>query len=716
MSHALGKLDISTPIYCAESMVTYHVVRKPTVFEGLILKLSREHRDQLGAHSLNQIAETLKIEDVFLEQALDSLFDNDMLEERLKLSHRVSDILLTRSGENLYRKNEMPSTRKNAPVHLYYDPLSERLLEKDKYWREGEDESFDRISEEVLSVSVDHIRAISETYINNGTEKTLSWKQSNINISDIHTEIKGVLWRSIPVNITIDKNGNLLHECLGKSDAAQNFDEWLKKASPEILWDSFLSNYFNKGPQYHESLQNFDWQKIVKVALPADKIDISRSKLQVRSIDIEASNVPMAKYSLVLSNKASAIHLDDKTQTLTVPCECQMNVRGLNALYLDENNNSTLLYRGQYTIYYAKQPRIVSLQLQIQDEDLWGAIRQKVMTNIDAETNIAKKLDALAFSSIFLTIEEVLQCMPIVNVNTMRNFRITLEGYIGKTAISKQWVDKIDLLETVQDINISKQILPQFTVEKNNLSDKLQGELIDLSLEGRFYGTALDQALKALEQVNKELKSCFNFDDFKTMKAAKKTIDNKKLSVKVMNVVNQWLAVFEDIATKFADVLHCCNKAQTQRDNLMLWQQLVETSFAPKRADGKQVAVLDTSYLMNHNDHVNTIAQTRHIIIPHIVLNELDGLKGGNNDEQTEKIKKARAAISLLHSNTLEYSVEQCEEKLLHWVNQKDQDFTNDEKILTVALHHRLNNAVLYSADKGLCVLAKSAGILFEEK
>lgn len=716
MSYVLGKLDVSTPIYCAKSMVTYQVVRKPTVFEGLILKLSQEHQDQLGPYSLSQIAETLKIEDVFLEQALDSLFDNDMLEEHLKLSHHVGDIVLTQLGSNLYRKNEMPSTGRNALVHLYYDPLSEHLLEKDKYWREGEDASSDRIPEEVLSVSVDQIRAVSEAYIDNATEKTLSWKRSNINISEINTEIGGVLWRSMPVNITIDKNGNLLHECLGKSDAAQNFDEWLKKASPEILWDSFLSNYFNKGPQYHDSLPNFDWQKIVKVVLPADKIDMSKSKLQVRPSNIETCNVPMAKYSLVLSDKASTIHLDDKTQTLTVPCEYQMNVSGLSALYLNENNDSTLLYRGQYTIHYAKQPRIVSLQLQIRDEDNWGAIRQEVITNIDEETNITRKLDALAFSSIFLTREEVLKCMPIVNINTMQNFRITLERYIGKTTISKQWVDKIDLLETVQDINIWKKIFPQVAVEKNNLSDELQGELIDFSLESRFYGTTLDQALKALEQVNKELKSCFNFDDFKTMKEAKKTIDNKRLSVKVINIVNHWLEVFEDIAMKFADVLHCCNKTQTQRDNLMLWRQLVESSFAPKKEDGTKVAVLDTSYLMECLDHVSTIAQTRHIIIPQIVINELDGLKKGNNDEQTEQVKKARAAITLLQSNALQYSVEQAEEKLLHWVNQKGQNHSNDEKILTVALHHRLNSAMLYSADKNLCVLAKSAGILFKAK
>ena len=56
MRYVLGKLDVSTPIYCAKSMVTYQVVRKPTVFEGLILKLSQEHQDQLGPYSLSQIA------------------------------------------------------------------------------------------------------------------------------------------------------------------------------------------------------------------------------------------------------------------------------------------------------------------------------------------------------------------------------------------------------------------------------------------------------------------------------------------------------------------------------------------------------------------------------------------------------------------------------------------------------------------------------------
>lgn len=68
-------------------------------------------------------------------------------------------------------------------------------------------------------------------------------------------------------------------------------------------------------------------------------------------------------------------------------------------------------------------------------------------------------------------------------------------------------------------------------------------------------------------------------------------------------------------------------KLVEQRKNLQLWQQLVEQNFAPKRSDHQKVAVFDTSYLMQHSDKLTEVAKHQFIIIPQIVLHELDGLK-----------------------------------------------------------------------------------------
>jgi predicted ribonuclease YlaK len=176
--------------------------------------------------------------------------------------------------------------------------------------------------------------------------------------------------------------------------------------------------------------------------------------------------------------------------------------------------------------------------------------------------------------------------------------------------------------------------------------------------------------------------------------------------------VNEWLRAYNAVNNQTPQLMVNTKKLTEQRENLLVWQQLVEQHFAPKRIDGKQVAVFDTSYLMKHSDKLTEISQRQFIIIPQIVLHELDGLKGGNDDEQTERIKQARYAIRIIHSLS-EINFESSHTELWHFINdsKNKRDLNGDQQILSVALYHQLNAATLYSLDINLCNLAKLVSI-----
>jgi DNA-binding MarR family transcriptional regulator len=132
----LSQCDVFLPVYQVESIVSYQAIRKPTVFEKLILSLCVEHQKELSQYNLIQICKVLKIEQAFLKKSLDNLVDNDMLERN---SQDLSDIYinilrLTNLGRDLYRRNEMPSNSKNVSIPFFYNPLLEKLVEKKNSW------------------------------------------------------------------------------------------------------------------------------------------------------------------------------------------------------------------------------------------------------------------------------------------------------------------------------------------------------------------------------------------------------------------------------------------------------------------------------------------------------------------------------------------------------------------------------------------------------
>ena len=109
------------------------------------------------------------------------------------------------------------------------------------------------------------------------------------------------------------------------------------------------------------------------------------------------------------------------------------------------------------------------------------------------------------------------------------------------------------------------------------------------------------------------------------------------------------------------------------------------------------------------SERVKEIIKDNFVIIPQIVITELEGNKLSKDQE---KAYKAREAIRVIKDLPHEH-IEPSRLELSHFLN-KSQNHTrlsNDEQILSVALYHRLNSAKLYSCDNSLCNLAKSVNV-----
>lgn len=267
-------------------------------------------------------------------------------------------------------------------------------------------------------------------------------------------------------------------------------------------------------------------------------------------------------------------------------------------------------------------------------------------------------------------------------------------------------------MENIEDLTYFRKLFPHVKLAEDRLSSTLMVQLIENTiLDNRVSNTVFDEILKPLSQIHQELKSRINPDQLKQAISQQK-VNIEKVSIKAMQVVKEWLEVYETVNKHIPHLMLDAKKLVEQRKNLQFWQQLVEQNFAPKRSDHQQVAVFDTSYLMQYSDKLTEVAKHQFIIIPQIVLHELDGLKGGNNDEQTEQIKQARHAIRIIQNLPKEH-FESSHAELWSFINgsKKKQDLSHDEQVLSVALYYQLNSVMLYSLDKNMCNIAKSLNI-----
>ena len=698
MNTPLIQTKVWLPIYKVESAIRYQSIRKPTVFEALLLNFTVQHQHKLGDSNLEQICEIFKIEQNFLANALETMVKNDVLESvsgYLK-DIKVKQLKITKLGRDLFHKNEMPSTPKTEAVPCHYDPLRQNLVKAKNHWAKYKSDEQITLSKDIFPANLDQIGQLIDDIVNSADEKTFAWKKPNVKVTQIQNEIERIIWQDLAVEISLDQNANIDVHALGDDESASKFSAWFKQAEPEVLWDNIISSVFQT---VENDLPKIDWQQVLGVSLPENELKMFSAKVSVYLN--ESPNQVVQGYEIILSQKCHIPKLNGKT--LTVPMLFNP-ATGFRALYVDQNLESSVVFQGNTEIYHARQPREVALQLRLNDQGIWEKLKTRLLQLIDVN-----QLMPLVFARCFLSESQLIEYSPLLTAKQAYNLH---EDMIKTHKVGLEnilWKDKIQTLESMEDLTYFRKIFPNTTLKQIWLDKALLIQILDTAFEkGNSSKTEFDPFFEPLIKVNKDLKSRIHQDLFKQVVAHQK-MDISKIAAKDMTVLDHWLDVYEQANQKIPDLIKDCKKIHQQFIGITLLKQQIEQHFAPKREDNKSVAILDSCYLMDFSDRVKEIIKDNFVIIPQIVITELEGNKLSNDQE---KAYKAREAIRVIKDLPHEH-IEPSRLELSHFLN-KSQNHTrlsNDEQILSVALYHRLNSAKLYSCDNSLCNLAKSVNV-----
>src|SRR5690606_22824225 len=115
------------------------------------------------------------------------------------------------------------------------------------------------------------------------------------------------------------------------------------------------------------------------------------------------------------------------------------------------------------------------------------------------------------------------------------------------------WKDKIQTLESMEDLTYFRKIFPNTTLKQIWLDKALLIQILDTAFEkGNSSKTEFDPFFEPLIKVNKDLKSRIHQDLFKQVVAHQK-MDISKIAAKDMTVLDHWLDVYEQANQKIPD-------------------------------------------------------------------------------------------------------------------------------------------------------------------
>jgi len=705
MLKELKRFEVLLPVYQMESHVSYQSIRQPSVFEGMILNLAVKYKNILGQFSLSQVCEKFKIEPFLIQKALYNLIDNEMLErcDTDLTTTQVRNLAVTALGKDLYDKNEMPSENKNAELERKFYPLINQFINDKAFKLKSYDAQAPFVLPQTLfDANIEHVNQMIRDMLEQATEKQFEWKKPNTNISEVNSQVSKILVHSLPIRIALNNHGHLGYDAKGNSEVQQAFSTWLEQTNPEVVWEHILSKTFQ---QVENHLPDFEWSSVLDVTLAEN--NLLDEKALIRVYSEKSPNKVNDKPEIILSAQVKVAKVQGNT--LTLPFSITLP-EGFQSLYFYKDQTASLILKGNTNIFYAKQPRLVALQIKLSDEQVWANIQTEVL-----HWNTTGSLEVLAFTRYFLSENEVFQHAPNLTMKEAVALHEAMKKVNNSGLRSSVWLDKIQRISNLSELADFRKTFSHLSLAPQWVETALFVKLIEDAFEnGKSAGTTLDKDFTDLIQVHKSLKSQIN-PELLNPNQPVSSKHSTKISIKAVVLLDEWLNCYDELVQKHSEILILCGKIKKQQQHLVDLKECLAQSFAPVREDGQKIAILDTCYLMDHSDELTHLSQDYFVVIPKVVLHELDGLKKGKDDEESiDRAQKARRAIrSIEHLNLTSEHIEASHDEFAMLIAQSktSQKMTNDEQVLSVALFYRLNDCELFSRDINMRNLAKALGI-----
>lgn len=332
------------------------------------------------------------------------------------------------------------------------------------------------------------------------------------------------------------------------------------------------------------------------------------------------------------------------------------------------------------------------------------ANKQFILDRIDASTlnGIDMMLNEIAEYPLLSKSETVSQETVkhiLQTVNSIQKYSDVVEllkdKFTQKLNISKSWLRDNVPVNRIYSEDILKELFSSLADSENNIPEFSVVEISFNKLRKVFF--ALKKKLPDIDLtgvINEE--QVFNYLD---------SLVHEHENLKTH--CNNWTTTLDKLAPstgKVEDISGCVIRDITE--NVMLLKKVLAKFLSDNALEYKQVYVFDTCALIDHPDLLSVFSEEDLVVVPTVVIEELDGLK-----EEPEKSKNARIAIKNINKalNKKKILVEEGSKELI--LEGLDEN-VRDNLILSVAMKYRSKSATVITNDYNLANKSMAATLI----
>lgn len=236
----ISTVTVGIPVFSVKASVRHSIVRKPTVFERMVLRLSRRGQvdhvvggstirqafeDHLGVQGVPQLLETTVSGLVGLGVLKPSSSSSQLLIDR-----EIRTFVLTPEGEDFYNRNTLPSRPMTDAVDFSYTPWSNALTASRPGKLTGVAPEF-RFDEALLRPR--DVSSLVRRELEGNRPRFLKMDSRILEVDAQITE--GIGWLTLDVELHASPEGYLDLKTANKSH-----ENWLNKLEPSVVQRTFL--------------------------------------------------------------------------------------------------------------------------------------------------------------------------------------------------------------------------------------------------------------------------------------------------------------------------------------------------------------------------------------------------------------------------------------------------------------------------------------------
>lgn len=759
----LATVVVGVPVYRLQGVVEHSIVRKPTIFERMVMRLSRR-----GAE--NQVVGDSSLKDAFenklgvqgmpqlLESTVSSLLQLGVLSSEsptklVSLEHPIRWLHLTPEGHDFYNRNTLPSSPAQDHVEYFYIPWSNSLSSTRPRMVTPESPvlAFDAELLKPRDASSLIRREIEDSpprFLKSGS------RLSRV-IADINEEVS---WIGLEIELHASPEGYLEL----KTASNNVHDHWLSGLEPSIVRETFLESITSGSRSTEVELPT----DIIGRASRIDLMESMHSNPTPPSIALPDWNE--SGLTVQLGTEDAPAHWSQTDAgMLQLLCHRPEPVPPqLVSVTIEAGRPIECQVEGDLALTWSGGLRYVRVLATLEGDDvdrLWASFSEELATTLSASPEpwiaaipfawgSARSLDALnrqlagrALPELFATTNEFINSAKAAGQALQDEHAARIIGlliravessseayepsveevdrwvrFIGETlgeqipldALTRGLLERATPPSSPLEVNVllaleaNPQQLPARILQPSVLASILESIWRDPSAELRTEGVGVLRPLGVYREAQAALDLALGRQHARMGTTSQRVIATKSVG-EALHSAELWLRAVADPA--LAQAVGGVFPAGLLKlgEELHAWTETTRENVVQLES-GSEALVFDSNTLMNYPDALGKLAHSEVGVIPNRVLQELDGLKR-NSDERTAQQARAanRTIDELKHGSSLRFEPARAAFIPVDFGPTDDPD----NQILSVAIAYSTGKVTLVTGDKNLRNKAEASNI-----